>query len=92
VSHAFHEERHALHGMTVVLETTGAETYVGRFDSEDDRGVHLLDVGVHVAGAGVSKDEFIKRSAKFGIRTDRKHLLVPKEAVARVTRLGELLG
>jgi hypothetical protein len=82
--------------MTVVLETTGAETYVGRFDSEDERGVHMLDVGVHVAGegqaAGVAKDEYIKRSAKFGIRADRKHVLVPKAVVSRITKLAELPG
>jgi putative YphP/YqiW family bacilliredoxin len=38
-------------GITVVLDTTSGETYLGRFDSEDERGVHLLDVGRHDAGA-----------------------------------------
>ncbi len=90
MSHVFHPGHHALHGITVVLETHGAETYVGRFDSEDERGVHLLDVGVHDGTQGASKEEYVRRSAKFGIRVDRKHLVVPKGAVARVTPLGEL--
>lgn len=92
MSHVFHPGHHALHGITVVLETHGAETFLGRFDSEDEGGVHLLDVGVHEQGGGVSKEEYIRRSAKFGIRVDRKHLVVPKDAVAQIMPLGELGG
>ena len=43
------------------------------------------------ATGGESKDEYIKRSVKFGIRSDHKHLIVPAGEVARVTRLGEVL-
>lgn len=92
MSHVFHPGHHELHGISVVLETHGAETYVGRFDSQDEQGVHLLDVGVHSAGAELSKEEYIRRSLKFGIRAERKHLLVPAANVARISRLGELQG
>lgn len=92
MSQVFHPGHHELHGVSVVLETHGAETYVGRFDSQDERGVHLLDVGVHAAGQEMSKEEYIRRSLKYGIRADRKHLVVPAVAVARITRLGELPG
>ena len=71
----------------MVVETDGALTYVGRFDTEDEAGVHLLDVGVHDAAAGGSKDEYVRRSAKFGIRAERQHLVVPRHEVARITRL-----
>jgi hypothetical protein len=74
----------------VVVETEGALTYVGRFDSEDEAGVHLLDVGVHDAAAGGSKDDYVRRSAKFGIRAERNHLVVPRHEVARITRLVEM--
>jgi hypothetical protein len=74
----------------VVVETEGALTYVGRFDSEDEAGVHLLDVGVHDAAAGGSKDDYVRRSARFGIRAERKHLVVPRHEVARITRLVEM--
>jgi hypothetical protein len=63
---------------------------VGRFDIEDAAGVHLLDVGVHDAAAGGTREEFVRRSARFGVRTDRKHLVVPRAQVSRISRLGEV--
>jgi hypothetical protein len=86
VSHVFHPGHHELHGVTVVLETHGRETFVGRFDSEDEGGVRMLDVGVH-EGDEAARDDYIRRSLKFGIRADRKQVVVPKGAVARITRL-----
>ena len=86
----FHHGHHELHGVTVVVETSGLLTYVGRFDTEDAAGVHLLDVGVHDAAAGGTREEFVLRSARFGVRTDRKHLVVPRAQVSRITRLGEV--
>jgi hypothetical protein len=76
--------------VTVVVETSGPLTYVGRFDSEDQAGVHLLDVGVHEVGTGGSREEYVRRSARFGVRTDRKHLVVPRADVSRITPLGEV--
>ncbi len=89
--HVFHPGHAELHGITVVVETSGPLTYVGRYDSEDERGVLMLDVGVHDANAtGVPKDEYVRRSAKFGIRSDHKRLVVLAAEVIRITRLGEL--
>ena len=89
--HVFHPGHSELHGVTVVVETNGPLTYVGRYDSEDERGVHMLDVGVHDGASGDSKDEYVSRSAKFGIRTTHKHLIVPAEQVVRITRLGSMM-
>jgi hypothetical protein len=94
----FHPGHHELHGVTVVVETGGTMTFVGRFDSEDEAGVHLLDVGMHDAsqsgggGGGASKDDYVRRSARFGIRVERKHLVVPRREVARIRRLGQIEG
>jgi hypothetical protein len=88
--HVFHPGHAELHGVTVVVETRGSRTYVGRYDHEDDDGVHMLDVGIHDEPAAVSKAEYIAKSAKFGIRTEHRHLVVPADQVARITRLGEL--
>jgi hypothetical protein len=74
----------------VVVETDGALTYVGRFDSEDEAGVHLLDVGIHDAAAGGTREEYVRRSARFGIRAERKHVVVSRREVARITRLAEI--
>lgn len=91
--HVFHPGHQELHGITVVLETHGARTYVGRFDSEDEHGVHLHDVGVHdAAAAGLSKEEFLRRCDRFGIRSEHRDLLVPAHAVASIRRLVDVLG
>ena len=90
--HVFHPGHQELHGITVLVETGGPVTYLGRFDSEDGAGVHLLDVGVHDAGGSVSKDEYVRKSMKFGIKVDRRHLVVPKGDVTRIVRLTELEG
>ncbi len=76
--------------MTVVIETGGDLTYIGRFDTEDAAGVHLLNVGVHDASAGGSKEEYLRRSAKFGVRAQQPHLVVPRQVVERITRLVEI--
>jgi hypothetical protein len=87
----FHPGHHELHGVTVVLEARDAHTYVGRFDNQDERGVHLLDVGVHHAGGEQSKEEYLKRTLKFGVRAEHKHLLVPTGDVVGIIRLAELV-
>jgi hypothetical protein len=86
--HVFHPGHSALHGMTVVVETAGAETYVGRYDREDSAGVHLLDVGVHDVDSAIAKEEYIKRSSKFGVRGEHRHVVIPADKVARITQLG----
>ena len=73
-----------------MVETGGALTYVGRFDTEDETGVHLLNVGVHDAVAGGSRDEYLRRSAKFGVRAERPHLVVPRKEVSRIIKLIEI--
>jgi len=89
----FHPGHHELHGVTVVLETTGPTTYVGRFDTEDERGVHLLNVATHdPASADRSLDEFLARTLKFGVKAERKHLVVPSSEVKRIRKLADLAG
>jgi hypothetical protein len=86
--HVFHPGHQALHGITVVLETRGPRTYVGRFDSQDERGVHLHDAAVHESGAdSVTKDEFLRRCDKFGIRPEHRDLVVSAAEVVEIRRL-----
>jgi hypothetical protein len=86
--HVFHPGHSALHGMTVVVETAGALTYVGRYDREDSAGVHLLDVGVHDRNSAVGKEQYIQQSSKFGVRGEHRQVIVPPHQVARITQLG----
>ena len=84
-----HTDRHELHGVTVVLDTRGDATYIGRFDSQDEQGVHLFDVGVFDPATG-TREAYLRRSAQFGIRVDRPDLTVATSDVARVIPLGQL--
>jgi hypothetical protein len=84
-----HTDRHELHGVTVVLDTRGDATYIGRFDSQDEHGVHLFDVGVFDPATG-TREAYLRRSVQFGIRVDRPELTVPTSDVARVIPLGQL--
>lgn len=91
--HVFHPGHHQLHGVTVVLETKGSHTYIGRFDTEDEAGAHLLDVAVHDPHAGqLSKEEFVRRTLKFGVRVDRKHAVVPSAEITRIEPLNDMSG
>jgi fructose-specific phosphotransferase system component IIB len=88
--HVFHPGHAELHGITVVVETQGSRTYIGRYDSEDEQGLHLLDVAIHDADGEITKEEYIRKSAKFGVRSQQPHVLVPANHVYRITRLGEV--
>jgi len=91
--HVFHPGHEELHGVTVVLETHGPRTYVGRYDSADAEGVHMHDVGVHDASLrGASKEEFLRRCDKFGIRLEHRALVIPTRDVASVRRLVDVLS
>jgi hypothetical protein len=89
----FHPGHHALHGITVVLETTGSLAYVGRFDTQDDGGVHLLDVAVHDrSDPASSREEFLRRTLKFGVPVARKHVVVRSSDVATLVPLSTVGG
>lgn len=91
MGNGWHPERHELHGITVVVDTAGPEIYVGRCDDMDDRGVVLLDVDVHRDGDdGRSKEEYVERAAQFGVWKKHQRLIVPRDQVTSVKRLGEL--
>jgi hypothetical protein len=51
----------------------------------------MLDVGVHDGAKEGSKDEYVSKSARFGVRTVHKHLVVPVEQVVSITPLGSLM-
>ncbi len=87
----FHQNKGELHGITVVVDTTGAEVFVGRCDDVDERGVILHDADVHRDGeGGRSKEEYLRSAARFGVWKKFSRLLVPREKVASIRRLGEL--
>ena len=87
----FHQNKHELHGITVVVDTDGPEIYVGRCDDMDDERVILLDVDVHRDGEnGRSKADYVKRAALYGVFKQFDHLVLERSRVTSVERLGNL--
>jgi len=87
----FHEDKHELHGITVVVDTVGDEIYIGRCDDMNEHGVLLLDVDVHKEGDdGRTKQEYVERAARFGIWKKFQRLVIPGSNVTSVRRLGDL--
>ena len=86
----FHQNKHELHGITVVVDTDGPEIFVGRCDDMDDEKVILLDVDVHRDGEeGRSKEEYIQRAALYGVFKKHAHLVLDRSRVTSVRRLGD---
>jgi hypothetical protein len=89
--HVFHPGHDELHGVTVVLDTLGGKTHVGRFHERNDQGVLLHDVGSYdPASGGNTREDFLRRTLKFGIRIDHRHFVVPNAEVAAIIPLGSL--
>ena len=86
----FHPGHHELHGITVVVETTGGTTYVARFDTQDEQGVHLLNVAQHDASSPQSLEDFLARTRKFGVKPERKHLVIPADGIQRIQKLADI--
>jgi hypothetical protein len=83
--HVFHPGHGELHGITVVLETADDVLYVGRYHEETPQGVLLHDVAEHREPA--TRDEFVRKTLKFGVRAQRPHVVIPAADVRRVVRL-----
>jgi hypothetical protein len=88
--HVFHPGHSELHGITVVLEADEV-VYVGRYHEETPRGVLLHDVAEH-RGGGAGREEFIRKTLKFGVRAQHPHVIVPAGDVRRVVRLVDYAG
>jgi len=87
----FHQDKGELHGITVVVDTHGEETWVGRCDTVLAEGVVLLDGAVHKEGDNDrGKQQWLERAAKFGVWKTFDRVLVPAQQVTSVRRLAEL--
>ena len=38
--------------------------------------------------SAIAKEEYIKRSSRFGVRGEHRHVVIPADQVARITQLG----
>lgn len=87
----FHQGKSELHGITVVVDTTGPEVFIGRCDDMDEDGIVINDADVHRDGdGGRSKAEYIQRASRLGVWKKHDRLFIPSARIASVQRLGEL--
>lgn len=87
--HVFHPGHEELHGITVVVSGRSGRTYIGRFHERTDRGTLLHDVGVHDPAGGTSRDAYIARTLKFGVKADQRHVVLPDDEIEAIRRLAE---
>ena len=78
-----------LHGITVVVDTSGPRVYIGRYHSESEEGVLLNDVDVRDLADESEKAAYLARSAKMGVFKNTPRVRVPREEVASIRRLIE---
>jgi hypothetical protein len=87
----FHQGKSELHGITVIVDTTGPEIFVGRCDDQDERGIFLHDADVHRDGeGGRSKEDYVRRASQLGVWKKYDRLVIPNDKIASVRRLGEV--
>ena len=88
--HVFHPGHEELHGVTVVVEGASGRTWVGRYHEQGERGIVMHDVAVHdPASNDQSLGEWVARLAKFGVRVEHRHLIIPAAESPRISRLLE---
>jgi hypothetical protein len=87
--HVFHPGHDELHGITVVLEGASGRTYVGRWHEQVEKGVVLHDVATHDPAAGQSREDFLARTLKFGVKPEQKTVIVSEQLLS-VKRLAEI--
>ena len=79
-----------LHGMTVVMETAGEKTYIGRFDQALGDFYVIHDADIFEPGAdGVTKAAYLAKTAAFGVWAKQKDFYVPVAEVVSVKKLNE---
>jgi hypothetical protein len=89
----FHSDKGELHGITVVVETTGPRVYVGRCDEENAAGIVLLDVDHHDEGEdGRSNGDYLRFAARYGIFKKHDRLAVPRAEIRKIIPLGKLVA
>lgn len=86
-----HPEMGGLHGITVVVDTTGPEVYIGRCWEMTEAGATLLDADMHCEReGGRSKEEYVRQAARLGVWKKHARVFVPADKIASVRPLGEI--
>ena len=85
----FHQGKSELHGITVVVETSAEDLYVGRCEDEDERVVVLLDADMHRPTDQMSRVDYLRRAIQFGVWDRLPRVEVERREVTSIRPLGE---
>jgi len=80
----------APHGINVVIETSDAKLFIGRFDSTNGFQALLHDCDVHPVGADEDAEAYIGKTAKYGIAVKERDVAVDVHLIERVRLLGDI--
>lgn len=87
----FHPGLGRLHGITIVVDTTGPDVYVGRCWEQNEREVRLVSADVYRDGqGGKSKQEWVRHAALVGVWGREKGVTIPMSQVVSIRRLGDV--
>ena len=86
----FHPAHDELHGQTVVVYTSGARTYIGRWGEANEQHVAMMGVCSHEDGVTEgTRDEWVAARKKFGFPIEQPTALIPRGEVTKVVHLSE---
>lgn len=87
----FHSDKGALHGITVVVRTTGKAVYIGRCDTQTPHAIFLNDADKHEEGQdGKTNEEYIQNAAQWGHWPKLPQVSVPAKDIREVVRLADV--
>lgn len=87
----FHDGRGDLHGITVLVQTSGPQVWAGRCDTMEGGRIVLLGADLHTEGEGVmSRAEWVRRTAMVGVQPRHDRVVLALDDVASVRRLSEI--
>ena len=86
----FHDDKHELHGITVVVEMADGRVFIGRCDDMNDETIILFGADEHRDGeGGRTTAEYIASAVKFGVWQKHGRLAVSRAGVTSVRPLNQ---
>lgn len=86
----FHQNKHELHGLTVLIETAAGEIWVGRCDDIVGGEVLLRDADVLPGDAEApARDEWLSRARRFGVWPKHRRIALDEGSVRSLRLLSE---
>ena len=80
----------APHGINLVIETSNAQLFIGRFDNTNGFQALMHDCDVHTIAEGEDAETYIRNTAKYGIAVKERDVMVDVHLIERVRALGDV--